>query len=79
MPESALVSVETFVSRVQADLAHGALIAAGIDAVVSSDDAGGAYPAMTQGLRLLVRSEDAARARDVLSSTVRSEHDVPGQ
>ena len=68
MTDSQLVSVETFDNRLDAELAQGALAAAGIDAVVSADDAGGAYAGVLgRGVRLMVRSEDADRAREVLS------------
>ena len=69
MSESELVPIETFVNRIDAELARGALAAAGIDATVSNDDAGGVYAAaMRPGSRLLVRAEDADRAREVLSN-----------
>jgi hypothetical protein len=80
MSASDLVSIETFVNRVEADLAHGALAAAGIDSMVSADDAGGTYAgALTRGVRLLVRSEDANRARDVLSQAVELDNGIPDQ
>ena len=70
MDESALVPIETFVNRIDAELARGALAAAGIEAVVSNDDAGGVYAsAMRPGSRLLVRAEDVERATEVLSTT----------
>ena len=70
MDESALVPIETFVNRIDAELARGALAAAGIEAVVSNDDAGGVYAsAMRPGSRLLVRTEDVERATEVLSTT----------
>jgi hypothetical protein len=70
MRDSALVPIETFVNRIEAELARGALTAAGIDAVVSNDDAGGVYAsAMRPGSRLLVREEDVERATQILSQT----------
>ena len=68
MRDSALVPIRTFVNRIEAELACGALTAAGIDAVVSNDDAGGVYAAaMRPGSRLLVREEDVERATQILS------------
>jgi hypothetical protein len=62
-----LVVVRTFLNRIDADLAQGALEAAGIDAMVSADDAGGNRPGLwLGGVRLLVREEDAQEAGKVL-------------
>jgi putative signal transducing protein len=63
-----LVVVATFGDRTEAELAKGALDAAGIDAVVRSDDSGGLRPAMTfsNGAMLIVRAVDAEAARDIL-------------
>jgi hypothetical protein len=63
-----LVVAHTFASRVEADLAKSALDAAGIEAVVRSDDVGGLRPHMTfaNGAQLLVRAEDLEPAREVL-------------
>lgn len=70
MSEPKLVMVETFLNRLDAELASSVLMAAGIDAVVSPDDAGGAYPGVAVlRVRLLVREEDAERARTVLAET----------
>lgn len=70
MPESKLVIIETFFNRLDAELAGSVLAAAGIDAVVSADDAGGAYAGVTTfAVRLLVREEDAERAKTLLAET----------
>ena len=70
MSESKLVIIETFLNRLDAELASSVLTAAGIDVVVSPDDAGGAYAGVTAlAVRLLVREEDAERARTVLAET----------
>lgn len=67
MPLSHLVSVRTFLNRIEADLALSALEAAGIDAVLSRDDCGGVRPSLwMSGVDLLVRPEDFRRATDVL-------------
>lgn len=59
-----MVVLKTYTSRAEAELAQGILQANGIDALVSSDDAGGMQPWLQQalGVRLLVRHEDALRA-----------------
>ena len=56
-----------FATRSDAELAQGALEAAGIESVIEADDAGGAYPFdLTGGARLLVAKEDAEDAAAVL-------------
>jgi hypothetical protein len=56
-----------FATRSDAELAQGALAAAGIESVIEADDAGGAYPFdLTGGARLLVEQEDAEDAAAVL-------------
>jgi hypothetical protein len=66
--EHSLVVIRSFSDRFEADLAQSALEAAGIDAIVRSDDAGGMRPALTfaNGAQLVVRSEDAERADEIL-------------
>ena len=67
MPLSHLVSVRTFLNRIEAELALSALEAAGIDAVLQRDDCGGVRPSLwLSGVDLLVRPEDFRRASDVL-------------
>lgn len=65
-----IVAVRTFLSEPEADIAKGALEAFGIQCMLSRDDCGGQRPhlIMGAGIRLLVRSEDADRAEDVLAS-----------
>jgi len=64
-----LVVVRDFLDRLEAELAHGALEAAGIHSIVSADDAGGEEPGLWMGgVRLLVRAEDATRAKEVLGA-----------
>ena len=67
MPDSVLVVIGTYKNRVDAELAHGVLVADGIDAIVSADDVGGLYAGAVGAVRLLVRSEDADRARESLA------------
>ena len=62
-----MIEAAVFPSRADAELAQGALAAAGIDSVVESDDAGGAYPFdLAGGARLLVGEADAELAAAVL-------------
>ena len=64
-----LVVVRAFGSRPEADLAKGALQAAGIDAMIQADTAGGMRDHLAWsggGFKLLVRENDAEAAQDVL-------------
>jgi Putative prokaryotic signal transducing protein len=65
LKSSDLVTVSTFRSTADAQLAQGALDAAGIESMIRADNAGGMYPAIG-GAELLVRSEDLEKASDVL-------------
>jgi hypothetical protein len=57
----------TYATRSDAELAQTALTAAGIDSVIESDDAGGAYPFdLSGGARLLVDEDDAEDAAAIL-------------
>lgn len=82
--ESNLVVADTFLSKIDAELAVSALEAAGIDAMVRTDDCGGVRPSLWMGgVAVLVRAEDADRAREVLSLVTEPgvsefEHDVGG-
>jgi hypothetical protein len=67
LDQDRLVVVRTFLNRIDADLAQGALEASGIDAMVGADDAEGNQPGLWMGgVRLLVREEDAEEAAEVL-------------
>ena len=67
MPLSHLISVRTFLNRIEAELALSALEAAGIEAALSRDDCGGVRPSLwLSGLDLLVRPEDFRRATEIL-------------
>lgn len=57
--------VAAFPHRYQADLAAGYLKDADIPVVVFADDGGGAYPLGT-GAQVVVPTEEAERAREVL-------------
>ena len=65
MKTSELVSVSTFRSTADAQIAQGILDEAGIESMIRSDNAGGMYPAM-DGTNLLVRAEDVTRANEAL-------------
>ena len=69
MSDAELVAVGTYPNKIGAELALGALEAADIEAMVSADDAGGLQPGlwMGEGVRVLVRAEDAERAREILA------------
>jgi len=71
MTDEKLVTVGTYNNKIDADLAQGALEAGGIEAMLTADDAGGQQPAlvMGKGVRVLVRAEDAERAKEILSGT----------
>jgi len=74
MTDADLVVVHTFASQPEADLAKGALEAAGIDAIVLADTVGGMRPHLAwagTGFRVLVRTEDRPAARDILELPAR--------
>ncbi len=72
MRDAELVVVGTFLNKIDAELARGALQASGIESLVSADDAGGMRPGLWMGgVRLLVHSEDVERATEILG--------MPGQ
>jgi hypothetical protein len=63
-----VVVAGTYPTRTDAELAQTALTAAGIDSVIASDDAGGAYPIdFSGGARLLVDDADAEDAAAILA------------
>jgi hypothetical protein len=63
-----MVHAGAYTTRSDAELAQSALAAAGIESVVTSDDAGGAYPFDLAGAALLlVEDVDAEEAATVLS------------
>ena len=68
--DARLVVVQSCGSRVEAELAKGALENAGIPAMIQSDTAGKMREHLAwsgAGFRILVREEDATAARDVLT------------
>ncbi len=62
------VVLETFASRIEAELAAGLLESEGIPTLIVADDASSALPPLqfTRGVRLLVAAEDRYRAREIL-------------
>jgi predicted Fe-Mo cluster-binding NifX family protein len=73
------VIIETFRSRMEAEMAASWLEAEGIEVLVLADDAGGAYPMLQflRGVRLLVAPEDEARAKEVLQAMQQGAPEVP--
>jgi hypothetical protein len=64
-----MVEVGIYPNRTAAEIAQGALAAAGIEAELVADDAGGVYPFdLTGGVRLYVDEADAADAAAVLGT-----------
>jgi hypothetical protein len=69
MTESDLVIVGSFANRIEAEVAQGALHAAGIESVITADDAGGQYAALAftgSGVRVSVCSGDREQAEEIL-------------
>lgn len=65
MGSTDLISVSTFRSTADAQVAKGILDEVGVESMIRADNAGGMYPALS-GADLLVRAEDADKARDAL-------------
>ncbi len=64
-----LVPIRTFATRSEAEMVQGLLASAGIAALLSADDAGGAYPFdLSGGAQLLVAEEDVEAASELLAS-----------
>jgi hypothetical protein len=73
MSDQELVVVATFISRPQADVAKSALEAAGIEAMVVGDDAGGVQPGLWEGrgVAVVVNREDQRAAHEILETKAR--------
>lgn len=68
-PASDLVLVQAFATQDEADAAQSALLSAGVAARIQDDSPTGWGPDVSwtgSGFRVLVRQEDAAKARDIL-------------
>jgi hypothetical protein len=77
MRHSELVVVQSFGTRVEADIAQGVLESSGINAMIQADTAGGMRQHLAWsglGFRVLVCEEDVAMARDVLKSPPDTNH-----
>jgi hypothetical protein len=70
-PADPLVEAATFPDRLTAELAHGALAADGIEAIIVADDVGGQYAGVwPTAVRLMVRAADLTEARQALRRNV---------
>ena len=64
-----MTAVRTYLNKVEAELARGALASADIESIIQADDCGGLRPNLwMSGVGLLVRPEDAVKADEVLNS-----------
>ena len=65
---NSFITLHTFSSRLEAEIAKGLLEANGIKALVSADDAGGNYPlTMTSGVELIINSRNLVKAKKLLA------------
>ena len=73
-----LVTVALFPTRIEADLARGALEAAGIYGIVAADDAGQQNPGLdySRGVAVMVREADLEAAHQVLHEATGRAPDV---
>jgi hypothetical protein len=72
MRNTDLTVVRSFASQPEADLAKSALEAAGIEAIIQADTAGGMRPHVawsSSGFKVIVRQEDADDARALLEAS----------
>ncbi len=66
-----IIEIASFGTTFEARTALAHLASEGIDSSVLTDNAGGTIPSMSLlecGVRLVTRSEDAQRARDILNT-----------
>lgn len=64
-----LVTIKSYASRPEADIAKGFLESKGIKAIIFSDDAGGSYPmAFSSGVELKVSVDYLEKAKQILMS-----------
>ena len=79
MPHN-LVEVKNFYNEYEAQIAKSKLEALGIDAMIVKDDAGGMNPQLqiTEGVRILVREDDAVVASEILEETNNIDEYFPG-
>jgi hypothetical protein len=71
-----LETVGNFLNRVDAEIACGALQAAGIEAMVAADDAAGTRPHLwLSGVGIRVHADDAERAKQILREAENTQPD----
>lgn len=72
--EPDLVTIRVFNDELEANFAKSTLESEGIDSMLSRDNAGGMEPplSLSQGIKLIVRSEDAERADATLSGEAKA-------
>jgi len=64
-----LVAIGTYPTRDEAEVVQGLLASAGIEASITADDAGGAFPFVLSGAaQVLVDESDAQAASELLAS-----------
>jgi len=64
-------TVQSYPSRIEADIAKGLLRSNGIEATVVADDVGGLYPVtLSDGVRLNVDQQDAVKAKKILQANI---------
>ena len=70
-----VVCAKRYDNRIEAEMAKGFLESNSIEAIVSADDAGGMRPHLLVGtaVRLLVKQEDIAKARQLLENIEREQ------
>ncbi|MBP7006050.1 DUF2007 domain-containing protein [Patescibacteria group bacterium] len=70
---SHLITIKTFPSRLEAEMAKQLLASFGIPSFVSADDAGGMRPApfaYSLGAELIIREEDALKSKEILDTSI---------
>ncbi len=75
MKEGRFVSVATYPSEVEAELAQASLAAAGIESFLKFEDSAGVLPVLqwTEGVRILVEEKNELEARAVLEDESQEE------
>ena len=64
-----LIAIGTYRTRDEAEVVHGLLATAGIEASIRADDAGGAFPfVLSGGAQVLVDKSDAGAASELLAN-----------
>jgi hypothetical protein len=79
MKQPGMLPVAVVTNRSEAEVVAGVLDASGIPNVIDADDAGGTNPELdlTQFMRILVREEDHAKAREVLVQAREAGRNLP--